>query len=161
MQVHVTLEQHEQQCVIDVDGTPLSLIPLETPGMWLTTINGVDTPVHIRYDGGVKLAVTLRGYTYHTSVLRERNAQLLNILKASTGGKPRITKIQAPMPGLLKSILVKDGQSVAKGQVLFTLEAMKMENAIKTPAAGIVKNVSVSEGVAYEKSTLLCVVEPE
>lgn len=49
---------------------------------------------------------------------------------------------------------------VKKGDTLFTLEAMKMENAIKSPIAGTIQHLTAQEGIAVEKGTLLCVVEP-
>ena len=64
------------------------------------------------------------------------------------------------MPGLLKGIAIVDGQTVRKGETLFTLEAMKMENAIKTPVSGVIRNIGVVEGSALEKGALMCTVEP-
>ena len=54
--------------------------------------------------------------------------------------------ISAPMPGTILSILVKQGEAVKKGQTLLLLEAMKMENKIKSGFDGIVTSISVKEG---------------
>ena len=54
--------------------------------------------------------------------------------------------ITAPMPGTITNILVKDGDSVKKGQVLAILEAMKMENEIVAPRDGAITVISVDEG---------------
>ncbi|HCN05274.1 MAG TPA: hypothetical protein DIS79_06600, partial [Bacteroidetes bacterium] len=69
-------------------------------------------------------------------------------------------RIAAPMPGLLKATIVRDGDVVRKGEMLFTLEAMKMENVISAPIAGTVHVAEISEGTAVEKGTLLCTIEP-
>ena len=84
----------------------------------------------------------------------------MEILRSSPTQQNRVTKIAAPMPGLLKQVIVTEGSSVRKGETLFILEAMKMENSIKTPVAGIVRNVTPHQGSAIEKGILLCVVEP-
>ena len=54
--------------------------------------------------------------------------------------------INAPMPGTITNILVKEGESVKKGQVLAILEAMKMENEIVAPHDGAIKAISVDKG---------------
>ena len=54
--------------------------------------------------------------------------------------------ITAPMPGTITNILVKENESVKKGQVLAILEAMKMENEIVAPHDGVVSNISVDKG---------------
>ncbi|WP_286233764.1 biotin/lipoyl-containing protein, partial [Romboutsia ilealis] len=54
--------------------------------------------------------------------------------------------ITAPMPGTITNILVKDGDSVKKGQVLAILEAMKMENEIVAPRDGAITVISVDKG---------------
>lgn len=64
-------------------------------------------------------------------------------------------QIHSPMPGIIKSLNVKEGQSVSKGDVLLVLEAMKMENEIKAAIEGKVKKVNVSEMNSVEKNELL------
>jgi biotin carboxyl carrier protein len=65
------------------------------------------------------------------------------------------------MPGLIKKVHVTVGQTVKKGEKLFVLEAMKMENDIKSPIAGVVEKISVEDGAAVEKSALLCTINTE
>ncbi len=66
--------------------------------------------------------------------------------------------IKAPMPGLILSIAVQEGQAIEKGDTLLTLEAMKMENVIKSPTQGVVAAIRVKEGQSVEKSQLLVVI---
>ncbi len=71
----------------------------------------------------------------------------------------KIDKVNAPMPGLVLKILVKAGQEVKKGDSLIILEAMKMENIIKSVGNGIVKNILIREKDAVEKSQMLIEME--
>lgn len=66
-----------------------------------------------------------------------------------------ISKIEAPMPGLILSVDVSEGKEVREGDTLLVLEAMKMENAILSPQDGTIKKVWVSKGEAVEKKSLL------
>ena len=59
------------------------------------------------------------------------------------------------MPGRVLSISVKEGQEVAVGDHLFSLEAMKMENALKADGWGVVKRIFISEGAIVEKGSVL------
>lgn len=54
--------------------------------------------------------------------------------------------VSAPMPGMVLSLKVREGEKVQSGQVLLVMEAMKMENAIAAPCAGTVVRVHVREG---------------
>jgi biotin carboxyl carrier protein len=63
--------------------------------------------------------------------------------------------IKAPMPGMVISIMVKEGQSVLKGESVLILEAMKMENVIKAAGDGMVKSVKIKQGMAVEKNQIL------
>lgn len=67
--------------------------------------------------------------------------------------------VSAQIAGKILSIKVKVGDSVARGDVLMTLEAMKMENEIKAPADGTVKEIPVSEGSRVAEGETLAVIE--
>ncbi len=64
--------------------------------------------------------------------------------------------INAPMPGTILKVCVQNGASVKKGDVLFVLEAMKMENEIMAPDDATVSSVSVREGAAVNAGDVLC-----
>jgi glutaconyl-CoA decarboxylase len=68
------------------------------------------------------------------------------------------TKIAAPMPGTILSVNTAPGSTVNAGDVLFILEAMKMENEIVSPCAGTVKQVLVSKGSTVETDAVLAVI---
>jgi biotin carboxyl carrier protein len=65
------------------------------------------------------------------------------------------------MPGKVVKILGTVGQKVEKGQTLLILEAMKMENEIKSNTTGVVKAIHVKAGDALENGVLMMEVEPE
>ena len=76
------------------------------------------------------------------------------VAAAPAGGE----KVSAPMPGTILSVNVQNGSAVKKGDILFILEAMKMENEIMAPCDGTVASVSVTKGASVESGTLLCVI---
>ena len=67
----------------------------------------------------------------------------------------------APMPGTVVRIAVAAGDSVAAGSAIITIEAMKMEHTIRTPAAGVVTDLPVPLGAQVDSGTVLAVVEEE
>lgn len=74
---------------------------------------------------------------------------------APTGGSG---SIPAPMPGTISDVKVSVGQSVAKGDILLILEAMKMENEILAPVDGTVKEVKVTKGASVSSGDLLVTI---
>lgn len=67
--------------------------------------------------------------------------------------------IEAPMPGVILSINVKEGDMVKSGQVLVILEAMKMENEILAPRDGKVASIPVAQGASVSTGDKLVVIE--
>jgi 3-methylcrotonyl-CoA carboxylase alpha subunit len=68
-------------------------------------------------------------------------------------------EIEAPMPGKVTAVEVKQGERVAKGQRLLTLEAMKMEHALTAPFDGTVAELSAAAGQQVSEGTMLVRVE--
>lgn len=80
---------------------------------------------------------------------------LIKDLGFEVGATKQISAIKAPMPGLILSINVKEGQEVAEGDSLLVLEAMKMENNFNSPRAGIIQSIVVNQGQAVDKGQVL------
>jgi pyruvate carboxylase len=68
--------------------------------------------------------------------------------------------IGAPMPGAVATVSVTPGQDVTRGEVLLTLEAMKMETAVRAETDGKVVEILATPGMQVEAKDLLAVVEP-
>ena len=66
--------------------------------------------------------------------------------------------IRSPMPGVINQIRVQIGEQVEAGDVLFILEAMKMENMIKADVAGVVQEVRVAQGQAVNSGDTLAII---
>lgn len=70
-----------------------------------------------------------------------------------------LAEIKTAMPGKVVRIIATAGTEVRKGDGVIVVEAMKMQNEIKSPKDGIVKEVRVSEGVAVNAGDILAVIE--
>ncbi len=87
--------------------------------------------------------------------LKDKYDELLHNLGLDEINQKKVNDIKAPMPGMVLSVLVKDGDSVKKGDAILILEAMKMENILKSPSDGVIKKITVNKGTAVEKNQLL------
>jgi biotin carboxyl carrier protein len=68
-------------------------------------------------------------------------------------------KLTAPMPGKIVRVLVSQGDEVEAGTGVLVVEAMKMQNEIKSPKKGIVQKILVGEGAAVNAGDVLAIVE--
>ena len=106
----------------------------------------------------MKYKVTLNGKTYEVEV-EEGKAILLDEYEApaaavAAAGEP----VNAPRPGAILRVEVKEGQTVKAGDLLVVLEAMKMENEILSPRDGTVAQVVVQKGSTVETGSPLIVL---
>lgn len=102
--------------------------------------------------------VHFEGSLRHIRVVNPRKLR-----SAGTGGEVNggRAEIKAPMPGKVVKLLVKKGEEVAADQGIAVLEAMKMENELRTPVAGFVTHLDVGVGSTVEMGYLVAVVEPQ
>ncbi len=101
-----------------------------------------------------QLSLRINGNTYEV-VVKSDFDKLLERLGMGPGSTATLSQVKAPMPGMVLDVLVTPGQTVQKDEPLLILEAMKMENVIKSPREGEIEKVGVAKGAAIEKNTLL------
>ena len=89
------------------------------------------------------------------SALQEKVSELLQ--KQSAVHKK--TEIKAPMPGMILKIKKDKNDKIEKGETILILEAMKMENDLRSPRSGILSEILVKEGSAVEKGAVLFTIE--
>jgi len=112
--------------------------------IWKGTINDQPVAVQVRaIPNG--FALTYRGVEARAYVYTEREAgyaRLMPAKKATDTGK----QVLCPMPGLVVSIAVKEGQEVKAGETVAVVEAMKMENVLRAEIDGMVKKINAKPG---------------
>ncbi|MES1155975.1 MAG: biotin/lipoyl-containing protein, partial [Pseudorhodoplanes sp.] len=112
--------------------------------VWLGTVDGVPVSVQVTpVANGFDLAcrgVQVRAYVYTES--EAGYARLMPVKKAADTGK----QLLCPMPGLVVSIAVKEGQDVKVGETLAVVEAMKMENVLRAERDATVKSIKTKPG---------------
>jgi len=106
--------------------------------------------------GSKKISIKLNNHIYDV-VLKDRMDLLLQKMGLENNQNQSNKEVKAPMPGLILEILVKEGQEVKKGDKLYVLEAMKMENVIKSPQDGTISTISTAVGDSVEKNNTIMV----
>jgi biotin carboxyl carrier protein len=98
--------------------------------------------------------VKVNNNTYEVNINNALD-QHIEALGFEVGASIKINDIKAPMPGLILEISISEGQEVKENDALLILEAMKMENVIKSPRDGIIKSIKVKQTEAVDINSLL------
>ena len=117
------------------------------------------TVVNIDLDAA-KVELEIDGKSYITEIKLPID-NLIKELGLDVVAAAATDRVIAPMPGLVLDIIVSSGQSVNKGDNLLILEAMKMENVIKSPIDGVIKSIEVDKGNPISKSQVLVTYETD
>jgi glutaconyl-CoA/methylmalonyl-CoA decarboxylase subunit gamma len=163
---HVTLdpEPTREPIAVDVQDLPSGALEVRVSGRKVgVDVVDVGQQLSVIMDGRVvdlttegtppdlgAVASGLRAYVRVESE-RQRAADAAKRGKGGSGGKVALS----PMPGRVVKVLVSPGDSVAVGQPLVVMEAMKMENEIRAKTAGTVARVHVSAGDTVESNAKL------
>jgi biotin carboxyl carrier protein len=99
--------------------------------------------------------VLVDGRNYRVHLIDERRARVDDEGIQLQGRQ----KISVPMPGRVTAVLVSEADVVEKGQGLLIVEAMKMENEVRSPVAGKVEAIKVKPGDAVEGGAVLMIIE--
>jgi biotin carboxyl carrier protein len=154
----------------DVDGTPeaASLAIHEPPRARLTTLDGahdvlfLPVPDPARAAAGVqRLEVVVDGWRFEVDLEPEARAALRDRATRANSDKVRggPLELRAIIPGRVLSVNVADGDTVEAGQRVLVVEAMKMQNELRSPRAGTIAGVAVGPGQTVELGDVLLVVE--
>ena len=136
-------------------GNPHQLLSPWTPGdpVWQGTIDGQRVAMQVRpIPNGFRLAH--QGYEVAVNVFTESEAtaaRLMPVASATDTGK----KLLCPMPGLVVSIAVSEGQEVKSGETLAVVEAMKMQNVLRAERDGTVKKIHAAAGATLAVDALI------
>jgi acetyl/propionyl-CoA carboxylase alpha subunit len=107
---------------------------------------------------GSDWVVTLRGRRISVSA-RSWRERVLAEAESAAGGRGGPVEVRATLPGLVVAVAVGDGDEVAEGDTLLTIEAMKMQNEVRAPRAGRVAGLSATAGQTVAAGTPLLRIE--
>jgi biotin carboxyl carrier protein len=160
---------------VAIDGRNYRLDLNRSEGRWFCRLDGLEFEVDAVLARSGVLSLRLENIAYEVKL--ERIGNDLHLWVGSTRftaevrdprslrGRIRTQddqgpkKIVAPMPGRVVRLLVRDGDEVELGAGLAVVEAMKMQNEIKSPKKGTVQKILVTEGAAVNAGDLLAIVE--
>jgi len=109
----------------------------------------------ISFDKVAKTAQIRVNDNIYTITAKDRFDLLLDQMGLTGLTSAKVSELKAPMPGLVLKVFAEEGMVVQKGDSLFILEAMKMENIIKSPVDAVVKSIKVKPGNKLEKGQIL------
>jgi biotin carboxyl carrier protein len=161
---------------VQIDGRSYRLELERTDAGWRCLLDGREVPVDAVLARRDVLSVLINGKAYE--IKRERTATDLHLwvggvryaaelrdprsLRSRKGtagddGGPR--KLIAPMPGKVIRVLLREKAEVEAGQSVLVMEAMKMQNEIKSPRKGTIQKILATEGANVNAGDVLAIVE--
>ena len=162
---YVTLEASEERIELQVNSLG--------HGAYRVQGDDLDISLHLAAGAGTSYTVNTGGHRFRADVVsgdasiavfvggRSYEFDLPDSLAGVDGDQAGGDAIIAPMPGLVKVVSTKPGDTVSKGDALLVLEAMKMEHTLTAPRDGVVAEVLASVDDQVTDGTLLLALEPE
>jgi biotin carboxyl carrier protein len=138
-----------------IDGQELKVDAREvSPGVYSILIGGRSYEVRVE-SAGADLRVTSNGREYKANIQDPRAWRRNRAGAAEAEGRQQVL---APMPGKIVRVLVQVGDEVQAAQGLLVVEAMKMQNEIRSPKSGKIERIAVVEGQTVNAGEMVAVV---
>ncbi len=153
----IDVDLDKEQVVVDGSPMTVDFSRIGVPELYSLIYNGHSYEVLVEAER-FNYGVTLRGEHFLVQVEDERSRRLNAGRRAPALPEGELA-VKAPIPGLVVKVLIEPGAAVEEEQPLLILEAMKMENEIRSPRSGVVKKVEVAAGQRVEQNAVLVVVE--
>lgn len=142
-------------CRLDGREVVLDSVSAEPEVLWLL-LEGRSYEVRRETQANGAMHVVVRGRRYAAEV---RDSRALRSRRAAVGKDVGPLRLVAPMPGKVVRVLKAEGEAVEPGEGVVVVEAMKMQNEIRSPRKGVVRKVLVAAGTAVNAGEGLAVVE--
>jgi len=145
----------ETQCRLDSESPIRADWVRVAPGRYSILLEGRSYEVHVtapaELNGAREYAVQVGSATYRVEIHDPRAWKGHRGLSGSEGPQD----VSAPMPGKVVKLLVGEGDEIQEGQGLLVIEAMKMQNELRSPRAGRVERIYAAEGAGVESGAPL------
>ena len=145
--------------IAEVDGRRYELEVREpVEGSYLLIADGLVYDCRVERDAArrASLSVHTRNHAYPITLIDPKHLRAAQSPGAQTDGS---AQVKAVMPGKVVRVLVAEGQLVEAGEGLLVVEAMKMQNEMKSPRAGRVVQLQASAGATVNAGDVLVVIE--
>jgi len=153
----VEIERQGTQYLVRVDGQPRVVDVARAGRSWSLLVGTRSYEIAFVEQVGGGVVVHVNGHA--VAVARGAAGRRAPDTGAGVTAHHGPQRIIAPMPGRVVKVLVKAGEAVAARQGLVVVEAMKMENELRSPKAGTVAEVKVTEGMSVDANAVLIVVD--
>ncbi len=148
----VTVREEKDKFIVTLDGKEYVVDFCEPEDSFYSLlIDGKSYEISINRNNG-DYTVYLFDSTFNMQLYDPMKKMLLSGAEKNAAG---VQKVVSPMPGRVISVLVSEGDAVEKGQGVVVVEAMKMENELKSTKDGVVDKIAVSEGDTVDSKQLL------
>jgi biotin carboxyl carrier protein len=151
---HLTVnDTHEFDVIPESDAAQLDAIAVSGNQFHIIR-NGVSYRAEVLDSNLKSVRLRVNGSVYDVKITDPYDL-LIKKMGLSAYVVHKISEIKAPMPGLVLTVVVSPEEEVVHGDPLIILEAMKMENVIKSPGEGRIKRVIVQQGMSVDKGDVM------
>jgi biotin carboxyl carrier protein len=155
----ITFEQNGEHLTAEIDGRRYELEASQPePNIYLLKHNGkiYEFLVSPNEKSNEPFQVSIANHNLEIKILDPKRLRGKGMAAGETDGA---AEIKTAMPGKLVRVLVEIGAEVQKGDGILVVEAMKMQNEMKSPKDGVVKKICFEEGATVNAGDVLAIIE--